>query len=182
MCLPIQQNCIVPDFLGVPAFLVLAVTGLAPDEEASFSHVTLLGADGERLQLVKLNSSSSSSYSVEELVGWVDSVPRVPFCVQLTGQDSRGNKLERVSTEMVQPTHFQIQVVLMLSKTCAAFWNVGQDLKSTITGNELFNSVTHLVMLYGCVSLRNNTCSGKQFQCSWVMCHKFKPALINVFT
>lgn len=122
MCLPIQQNCIVPDFLGVPAFLVLAVTGLAQDEGASFSHVTLLGADGERLQLVKLNSSSSSSsYSVDELVGWVDSVPRVPFCVQLTGRDSRGNKLERVSTEMVQTTHVQIQVVLMLNKTCAAF-------------------------------------------------------------
>ncbi|XP_044057175.1 von Willebrand factor A domain-containing protein 7 isoform X2 [Siniperca chuatsi] len=98
--------------IGVPAFLVL--TGLAPDEEASFSHVTLLGADGESLQQVKLNSSpssSSSSYSVEELVGWVDSVPRVSFCVRLAGQDSRGNKLERVSTEMVQPTHVQIQVL-----------------------------------------------------------------------
>ncbi|XP_051253637.1 von Willebrand factor A domain-containing protein 7 [Dicentrarchus labrax] len=100
---------------GVPAFLVLAVTGLAPDEEASFSHVTLLGADGESLQQVKLNSSSSfsslSSYSVEELVGWVGSVPRDPFCVKLTGRDGRGNKLERVSTEMVQPTHVQIQVL-----------------------------------------------------------------------
>lgn len=97
---------------------MLAVTGLAPDEEASFSHVTLLGADGESLQQVKLNSSSSSSsssssYSVEELVGWVDSVPRVPFCVRLTGRDSRRNKLERVSTEMVQPTHVQIQVIIM---------------------------------------------------------------------
>ncbi|XP_040901618.1 von Willebrand factor A domain-containing protein 7 [Toxotes jaculatrix] len=99
---------------GAPAFLVLAVTGLAPDEEASFSHVTLLGAQGETLQQVKLNSSSSSlssSHSVDELVGWVDSVPRVPFCVQFTGRDSRGNKLERVSTEMVQPTHVQIQVL-----------------------------------------------------------------------
>ncbi|KAG8002177.1 von Willebrand factor A domain-containing protein 7 [Nibea albiflora] len=71
--------------IGIPAFLVLAVTGLPPHEEASFSHVTLLGADGESLQ--------------------------VPFCVRLTGQDSRGNKLERVSTEMVQPTHIQIQVL-----------------------------------------------------------------------
>nr|XP_046246235.1 von Willebrand factor A domain-containing protein 7 [Scatophagus argus] len=97
---------------GVPAFLVLSVTGLAPDEEVSFSHVTLLGADGENLHQVKLNSSSSiSSHSVEELVGWVDSVPRVPFCVRLTGQDSRGNKLERVSTGMVQPTHVQIQML-----------------------------------------------------------------------
>ncbi|XP_018554392.1 von Willebrand factor A domain-containing protein 7 [Lates calcarifer] len=98
---------------GVPAFLVLAVTGLAPDEEASFSHVTLLGAQGETLQQVKLNSSSTSSsaYSVNELVGWVDSVPRAPFCVRLTGRDSRGNKLERVSTEMVQPTHVQLQVL-----------------------------------------------------------------------
>lgn len=94
---------------------MLAVTGLGQDEEASFSHVTLLGADGETLQLVKLNSSSSSSsYSMEELVGWVESIPRVPFSLRLTGQDSRGNKLERVSTEMVQPTHIKMQVVLML--------------------------------------------------------------------
>ncbi|XP_038548790.1 von Willebrand factor A domain-containing protein 7 isoform X2 [Micropterus salmoides] len=96
---------------GVPAYLVVAVTGLAPEEEVSFSHLTLLGGDGEIIQLVKLNSSSSSSsYSVEELVGWVDSVPRVSFYARLTGQDSRGNKLERVSTEMVQPTHVEIQV------------------------------------------------------------------------
>lgn len=101
---------------------MLAVTGLAPDEEASFSHVTLLGAVGELLQQVKLNSSTlSSTYSVEELVGWVDAVPRVPFCVRLTGQDSRGNRLERVSTEMVHPTHVQIQVIVMLNKTQAAF-------------------------------------------------------------
>lgn len=101
---------------------MLAVTGLAPDEEASFSHVTLLGADGELLQQVKLNSSTlSSTYSVEELVGCVDAVPRVPFCVRLTGQDSRGNRLERVSTEMVHPTHVQIQVIVMLNKTQAAF-------------------------------------------------------------
>ncbi|XP_030007783.1 von Willebrand factor A domain-containing protein 7 [Sphaeramia orbicularis] len=99
---------------GVPAFLVLAVTGLAPDEEVSFSHVTLLGANGESLRQVWLNSSSSSfssSYSVEELVGWVDPVPRVPFCVRLTGRDRRGNRVERFSTEMVQPTHVQIQVL-----------------------------------------------------------------------
>ncbi|XP_034556682.1 von Willebrand factor A domain-containing protein 7 [Notolabrus celidotus] len=98
---------------GVPAFLVLAVTGLTPDEEVSFSHVMLMGADGENIQQVKLNSSSSpsSSYSVEELVGWVESVPRVPFSVRLLGQDSRGNKLERVSTEMIQPTQVQIQVL-----------------------------------------------------------------------
>ncbi|XP_067450315.1 von Willebrand factor A domain-containing protein 7 [Thunnus thynnus] len=100
---------------GASAFLVLTVTGLAPDEKASFSHVTLLGAEGESLKKVWLNSSSSSSssssYSVEELVGWVDSVPRVPFCVQLTGRDSRANKLERVSTEIIQPTHVQIQVL-----------------------------------------------------------------------
>lgn len=110
----IQQNCLVPFVLGVPTFLVLAVTGLGQDEEASFSHVTLLGADGETLQQVQLNSSSSSSYSMEELVGWVDSVPKVPFTLRLTGQDNRGNKLERVSTEMVQPTHINMQVVLML--------------------------------------------------------------------
>ncbi|XP_069003832.1 von Willebrand factor A domain-containing protein 7 [Embiotoca jacksoni] len=98
---------------GVPAFLVLAVTGLASDEQVFFSHATLVGAEGQSLQQVKLNSSSSSSsfHSLEELVGLVDSVPTVPFCVRLAGQDSKGNKLERVSTDMVQPTHFQIQVL-----------------------------------------------------------------------
>ncbi|CAL8360954.1 unnamed protein product [Merluccius merluccius] len=104
---------------GVPTFLVLTVKGLAPDEEASFSHVTLLGANGESLQKVWLNatslsSSSSSSihsYTGGELVGVVDSVPRVPFCVRLSGHDGSGNKLERVSTEMIEPTHVQIQVL-----------------------------------------------------------------------
>ncbi|XP_061576207.1 von Willebrand factor A domain-containing protein 7 isoform X2 [Cololabis saira] len=96
---------------GVPAFLVLAVTGLAPDEEVSFSHATLLGAEGQSLQQVTLNLSSSSSiHALDEVVGLVDSIPTVPFCVRLTGQDSRGNRLERVSTEMVHPTHVQIQV------------------------------------------------------------------------
>ncbi|CAI5693976.1 unnamed protein product [Oreochromis niloticus] len=96
---------------GVPAFLVVVVTGLGSVKEASFSHATLLGAEGESLQQVKLNSSPSSIYSLEELVGLVDPVPRVPFCIRLSGQDSRGNKLERVSTEMVEPTHIQIQVL-----------------------------------------------------------------------
>ncbi|KAM4566746.1 von Willebrand factor A domain-containing protein 7 isoform 1-T2 [Odontesthes bonariensis] len=97
---------------GAPVFLVLAVTGLASDKKVSFSHATLLGAEGESFRQVKLNSSSSSPFhALEELVGLVDSVPTVPFCVRLTGQDSRGNNLERVSTEMVQPTHVQIQVL-----------------------------------------------------------------------
>ncbi|XP_047449813.1 von Willebrand factor A domain-containing protein 7 isoform X2 [Mugil cephalus] len=97
------------------AFLVVSVTGLTSDIEVSFSHATLLGAEGGVLKEVKLNSSSppssSSFYSLRELVGFVDSVPRVPFCVRITGQDREGNKLERVSTEMVQPTHVQIQVL-----------------------------------------------------------------------
>ncbi|KAM9318639.1 von Willebrand factor A domain-containing protein 7 [Pholidichthys leucotaenia] len=96
----------------VPTFLVVVITGLDSNEEGSFSHARLLGAEGESLLEVKLNSTSSSSfYSVEELVGFVDSIPRVPFSVQLKGQDSRGNKLERVSTKRVQPTHVQIQVL-----------------------------------------------------------------------
>lgn len=103
---------------------MLTVTGLAPKEEVSFGHVMLLGADGETLQMVELNSSSSSYSSsssslsppsVEELVGWVDPVPGVPFCVQLTGRDNIGHKFERVSTEMVHPTRVQIQVALMLN-------------------------------------------------------------------
>ncbi|XP_020779629.2 LOW QUALITY PROTEIN: von Willebrand factor A domain-containing protein 7 [Boleophthalmus pectinirostris] len=96
---------------GAPVFLVLAVTGLAVNAEISFSHVTFLGADGESVQEVALNSSSpASTFSVEELVGWVHAVPREPFCVRLTGQDRSGAKVERVSSEMVQPTHVQIQV------------------------------------------------------------------------
>lgn len=96
---------------GVPTFLVLTVTGLPQEEGLSFSHVTLLGVHGEKLQTVTLNSSSSSFFpSVDQLVGRLDSVPKDPFCVQLTGQDNAGNKFERVSTEMVHPTHVQIQV------------------------------------------------------------------------
>ncbi|XP_017297416.1 von Willebrand factor A domain-containing protein 7 [Kryptolebias marmoratus] len=96
---------------GAPVFLVLTVTGVSLAEEASF-YATLLGAEGESLQQVNLNQSTSSPFhALEELVGLVDSVPTVPFCVRLTGQDSRGNKLERVSTELIQPTHVQIQIL-----------------------------------------------------------------------
>ncbi|XP_048024996.1 von Willebrand factor A domain-containing protein 7 [Megalobrama amblycephala] len=95
---------------GVPVFLVVAVTGLSPSEEASFSHMTLLGPKGESLQKVLLNSSSSH-WSGDELVGYMDSVPRMPFTMHLSGKDGRGNLLERVSTEMIQPTHVQIQVL-----------------------------------------------------------------------
>ncbi|KAK7906764.1 hypothetical protein WMY93_015376 [Mugilogobius chulae] len=97
---------------GAPAFLVLAVTGLAPNAQVSFSHVTLLGAGGESVLRVPLNSSGSSAgVSVQELVGRVQAVPREPFCVRLTGRDhSTGTEVERVSSEMVQPTHVQIQV------------------------------------------------------------------------
>ncbi|XP_043119942.1 von Willebrand factor A domain-containing protein 7 [Puntigrus tetrazona] len=94
---------------GVPVFLVVAVTGISPNEEASFSHMTLLGPNGESLQKVWLNSTSSH-WSEEELVGYMDSVPRMPFSMRLSGKDKRGNLLERVSTEMIQPTHVQIQV------------------------------------------------------------------------
>lgn len=102
----------------VPSYLVLTVTGL-PQKEVSFSHVVLLGAHGEKLQTVKLNSTSSSSLSssfssMDQLVGRVDPVPKVPFCVQLAGQDNAGNKFERVSTELVHPTHVQIQVAATL--------------------------------------------------------------------
>nr|XP_061797464.1 von Willebrand factor A domain-containing protein 7-like [Nerophis lumbriciformis] len=98
---------------GVPAFLVIAVTGLSPHHEGvSFSHVTLLGAEGESLKKVLLNSSSPyPSHTTEELIGWVDSIPRAPFSVRLTGRDGGGNKLERVASELVQPTHVQIQVL-----------------------------------------------------------------------
>ena len=89
-------------------FLVLVVTGILPNEEVFFSHVTLLGANGESLQLISLNSSSAFG---EELVGRMDSVPREPFCVRLSGRDRNGNELQRISTEMIQPTHVQIQVI-----------------------------------------------------------------------
>ncbi|XP_051580418.1 von Willebrand factor A domain-containing protein 7-like [Myxocyprinus asiaticus] len=94
---------------GLPVLLVVVVTGISPSEDASFSHVALLGPKGESLQKVLLNSSSSH-WSEEELVGHMDTVPRMPFSFRLSGKDGRGNLLERVSTEMIQPTHVQIQV------------------------------------------------------------------------
>lgn len=115
-CRSTKTPCLVPQ--GFPVFLVLTVTGLPRRDGLSFSHVTLLGAHGEKLQTVTLNSSSSLSSSspffpsVDQLVGRLDPVPKVPFCVQLTGQDNTGHKFERVSTEMVHPTHVQIQVAL----------------------------------------------------------------------
>ncbi|KAK2847874.1 hypothetical protein Q7C36_009556 [Tachysurus vachellii] len=95
---------------GVSAFLVVTVTGLATNDEATFSHVTLLESSGESFQKVLLNSSTSTG-SGEELVGFIESVPRKPFSVRLCGKDRRGNALERVSTEMVQPTHVHIMVL-----------------------------------------------------------------------
>ncbi|KAL7879064.1 hypothetical protein AOLI_G00100380 [Acnodon oligacanthus] len=93
---------------GVPIFLVVAITGLPSSDEATFSHVTLLGTNGESLQKVLLNSSS---WSGEELVGRMDSVPRIPFSIRLSGQDEKGKELDRVSAETVQPTHVQILVL-----------------------------------------------------------------------
>nr|XP_055030758.1 von Willebrand factor A domain-containing protein 7 [Misgurnus anguillicaudatus]XP_055030759.1 von Willebrand factor A domain-containing protein 7 [Misgurnus anguillicaudatus] len=93
-----------------PVFLVVAVIGLSPNGDASFSHMTLLGPNGESLLTVLLNSSSSS-WSGEELVGYIDSVPRMQFSLCLSGKDGKGNLLERVSTEMIQPTHVQMQVL-----------------------------------------------------------------------
>lgn len=88
---------------------MVAVTGLSSIDEATFSHVTLLGSNGESFQKVLLNSSSSS-WSGEELVGFIESVPRKPFTVHLCGKDSMGIEFKRVSTEMVQPTHVHIMV------------------------------------------------------------------------
>ncbi|XP_015461758.3 von Willebrand factor A domain-containing protein 7 [Astyanax mexicanus] len=94
----------------VSAFLVVSVTGLSWNDEATFSHVTLLSTNGESLQKILLNSSSSSGSS-EELVGHINSIPRMPFSMRLSGRDGKGNELERVSSEMVQPTHVQILVL-----------------------------------------------------------------------
>ncbi|XP_062408716.1 von Willebrand factor A domain-containing protein 7 [Sardina pilchardus] len=96
---------------GLPVFLVLTVTGLSPTHRPSFSHVTLIGAGGKGLQNVTLNSTSSSWSSEQELVGRIEAVPHTPFCVHLFGRDAHGSTVERVSSEMIQPTHVQIQVL-----------------------------------------------------------------------
>lgn len=107
----VSQQLLLPP-PGASVFLVLAVTGLGPQQNPSFSHATLLDAEGTSLQQVALTSSSpsTSAYSALELVGRVESVPRVSFCIRLTGRDDAGNKLERVSMETIQPTHIEIQV------------------------------------------------------------------------
>lgn len=104
--------------IGVPAFLVVTVTGLATIDDSTFSHVTLLGSSGESFQKVLLNSSTPH-WSGEELVGYIESVPRMPFSVHLCGKDRMGNELERVSTEMVQPTHVHIMVSLHMVHSCS---------------------------------------------------------------
>lgn len=95
---------------------MVTVTGLSTYDEATFSHVTLLGSNGESFQKVLLNSSTSN-WSGEELVGFIESVPRKPFSVRLCGRDKMGNELERVTTEMVQATHVNIMVRLHKAKT-----------------------------------------------------------------
>ncbi|XP_066560124.1 von Willebrand factor A domain-containing protein 7 [Amia ocellicauda] len=92
---------------GVPTFLLLTVTGLSGSDGATFSHVTLQGAKGESLLRVVLNSSSS----LGEFLGEIPTLPTVPFSVRLTGQDRLGGVLERVSTEMIQAVHVQLQVL-----------------------------------------------------------------------
>lgn len=116
---------LLPPQLGVPAFLVVTVTGLATNDEATFSHVTLLESSGESFQKVLLNSSNSKG-SGEELVGFIESVPRKPFSVRLCGKDTSGNELERVSSEMVQPTHVHIMVSLHMAHGCSlkAFFKI----------------------------------------------------------
>ncbi|XP_048836896.1 von Willebrand factor A domain-containing protein 7 isoform X1 [Brienomyrus brachyistius] len=128
---------------GVPTFLVLSIIGLSPDDKASISHVTLVGSRGESLLVVPLNSSSSSSSSSEELVGRIDSMPREPFSLRLSGRDGRGNRLERVSTEMIQPTHVQIQVLsiplLIPGETAMVrfdLWNHGPARQFTLTAED----------------------------------------------
>ncbi|KAL0973413.1 hypothetical protein UPYG_G00203250 [Umbra pygmaea] len=110
---------------GVPTFLVIAVTGLPPNEEASFSHVTLLDTNGESLQKVLLNPLSR-----EELIGHLASLPRVPFCIQLSGKDGAGNLLERVSTEMIQPSHVQIQILSVPRLISGQSTTVGFDVQN----------------------------------------------------
>ncbi|KAJ8400418.1 hypothetical protein AAFF_G00398010 [Aldrovandia affinis] len=68
------------------------------------------------------------------------SVPRQPFCVRLSGRDARRNILERVSTEMIQPTHIQIQVLSVphlvpghASVVIFDLWNHGPTRYFTLT-------------------------------------------------
>ncbi|XP_066524844.1 uncharacterized protein [Hoplias malabaricus] len=96
--------------IGESAFLVLAVTGLSSRDEATFSHVTLLVNNGESLNKVLRYSSSSGRFG-GELVGHIDSVPRTPFSLRLSGEDGKRNRFERVSAEVVQPAHVQILVL-----------------------------------------------------------------------
>ncbi|TSK38357.1 von Willebrand factor A domain-containing protein 7 [Bagarius yarrelli] len=134
---------------GVPAFLVVAVTGLSTNDEATFSHMILLGSSGDGFQKVLLNSSSSR-WSGEELVGFIESVPRKSFSIRLCGTDSRGNELTRVSTEMVQPTHVHI-VVLSAdhllpghhSTVCFEVFNHGPARQFIVTAEEDQGFLTH---------------------------------------
>lgn len=125
--------------IGVPAFIVVAITGLSTNDEATFSHVTLLGSNGEGFQKVLLNSTTSN-WSGEELVGFVESVPRKPFSVCLCGKDRSGNELERVSTEMVQPTHVHIMVSLHMvhnftQKSLFKIYNQGHNCENVFVFN-----------------------------------------------
>ncbi|RXM32771.1 von Willebrand factor A domain-containing protein 7 [Acipenser ruthenus] len=91
---------------GVPTFLVLAVTGLSTDSAVTFSHVTLLGANGESLERVTLNATDTGG----EFIGEVATLPSQPFSVKMTGNDNEGNIIERASAELNHVAQVLIQV------------------------------------------------------------------------
>ncbi|MBN3288404.1 VWA7 protein, partial [Polyodon spathula] len=91
---------------GVPIFLVLAVTGLSTDSAVTISHVTLLETNGESLERVTLNATATGG----EFIGEVATLPSRPFSVKITGNDNKGNIIERASAELNHVAQVLIQV------------------------------------------------------------------------
>lgn len=85
---------------------MLAVTGLSTDSAVTFSHVTLLGTNGESLERVTLNATDTGG----EFIGEVATLPSQPFSVKITGNDNKGNIIERASAELNHVAQVLIQV------------------------------------------------------------------------
>ncbi|KAG2468866.1 SYVC ligase, partial [Polypterus senegalus] len=78
---------------GIPTFILGSITGLPMDNSISFSDVVLQGADGQILQVLKLETMGLKG----EFFAKSESLPDCLFSVKIIGTDKIGNIIERLS-------------------------------------------------------------------------------------
>ncbi|XP_028656080.2 von Willebrand factor A domain-containing protein 7 isoform X2 [Erpetoichthys calabaricus] len=78
---------------GIPTFILGSITGLPMDNSISLSDVVLQGADGQILQVLKLETMGLKG----EFFAKSESLPDCLFSVKIIGTDKIGNIIERLS-------------------------------------------------------------------------------------